>query len=63
MTPERLREIGEARYGRTRWKAPLARELGVSTSMIYRWLKGEWPIPKMAELALKELARDAKPQS
>lgn len=39
MTPDLLRQAGEALYG-ARWRAPLARDLGVSERTIFYWLQG-----------------------
>lgn len=39
MTPELLRQIGEALYG-PNWQAPLARDLGVRDQTVRRWRAG-----------------------
>ena len=44
MTPDLLRETGEALFG-PRWQCELARALGVSDRTMRRWANGEWPIP------------------
>jgi transcriptional regulator with XRE-family HTH domain len=37
----------------------LAKELGVTTRTITRWERGEFPIPRIAELALRNLFRES----
>jgi len=44
ITPELLREAGEALYG-PRWKKDLASDLAVNERTIRRWSAGEWPVP------------------
>ena len=51
MTPELLLAAGEALYGAS-WRAPLARDLGVSDRTIQRWIRGENPIPVDAQSLL-----------
>lgn len=38
----------------------LSRHLGVSRSTVYRWLDGEVPISKMAEVAIRSVLEDIK---
>lgn len=40
-----LRETGAALYGPLNWKAPLARDLGVSAKTIQRWDNGSDAVP------------------
>lgn len=54
MTPELLRSAGEALYGAS-WRAPLARDLGVSDRTIQRWLRGENQIPADAHYLLLKI--------
>lgn len=43
MSPDLLREIGEALYGE-RWQTPLAQALGVAVRTMQRWAAGTQPI-------------------
>lgn len=52
-----LSEIGEALYGE-RWKAPLARDLGVSIPTLVKWMYCEMPNDKMKKL-LRLIAKRA----
>lgn len=45
---------GEALFGK-RWKAPLARALGLDPVTIWRYATGQWPVPVLVELAIKGL--------
>ena len=36
----------------------LARELGVTLRTVSRWERGEYPIPRLAELALRNVFRE-----
>jgi transcriptional regulator with XRE-family HTH domain len=50
MTSRKFRELRQdAKYS----QAKLSRELDVAIRTITRWERGETPIPKIAELALK----------
>lgn len=40
-------------------QARLAKELGVTIRTITRWERGEFPIPRIAELALRNLFRES----
>lgn len=44
MTPDLLRECGEALYGPL-WQSALARDLAVSDRTMRRWAAGEFNIP------------------
>ena len=44
MTPELLREAGEALYG-SRWQTDLANDLGVALRTVQRWADGTRAIP------------------
>jgi transcriptional regulator with XRE-family HTH domain len=39
-------------------QAKLAKEMGVTIRTITRWERGEFPIPRIAELALRNLLRE-----
>ncbi len=54
MTSEALADIGTARHG-SRWKSPLAREIGVTRETMSRWASGRFPIPQDKALALRGL--------
>lgn len=54
MTPAQLKRAGRKLYG-TDWKSPLARELGISRVMVWRYATGVAPIPKKIALAIKGL--------
>jgi len=38
----------------------LAHEMGVTLRTISRWERGEFPIPRLAELALRSVVQEAK---
>lgn len=44
MTPDLLREVGEALYG-PRWQSALAADLDVTDRTMRRWAAGDGPIP------------------
>lgn len=56
MTPDLLREAGEALFG-PRWQSDLARDLDVSDRTVRRWASGAWPIPKTLGEELHELLK------
>lgn len=62
MTPDLLREAGEALHGE-RWKAPLARDIlapsGQPTTerSVRRWASGDWPVPEWASSKIHDLLR------
>ncbi len=41
-------------------QAKLAREMGITVRTITRWEQGEFPIPRMAEIALQAVVTAAK---
>ncbi len=54
MTPEQLKQVGEALYGHE-WQSRLARDLNISSRTVRRWAAGEyevqgWAIGKLIEL-------------
>ncbi len=53
MTPDLLRQVGEALYG-PRWQSDLARELSVDGSLMRRWISGDRPIPSWVRSSLVE---------
>ncbi len=55
MTPDQLREAGEALYGRWGWQTRLARRLKVDGSTVRRWLSGAVAIPGPAGVAIELL--------
>ena len=56
MTKGQFRELREAiDYS----QAKLAKEMGVTVRTITRWETGEFPIPRIAELALRSVVREA----
>lgn len=56
MTPDLLREAGEALYG-ARWQSDLARALGVQERSMRRWLAGDRSIPEKMPDDLRGLLR------
>lgn len=62
MNPEQLETIGKKLYG-NRWKAPLARELGLTRETIYHYAVGNKAIPKKSALAIKQLELTIKPRA
>ena len=48
MTPDDLRNVGEAAYG-PRWQRELARDLSIGDRLVRRWVAGDRPMP--ADLA------------
>jgi DNA-binding transcriptional regulator YiaG len=50
------REFKKLRQSISYSQARLAKELGVFVRTVTRWETGEFPIPKVAELALRYLA-------
>ncbi len=40
-------------------QAKLAKEMGVTIRTVSRWEHGDFPVPKVAELALKTIVREA----
>jgi DNA-binding transcriptional regulator YiaG len=57
VTPEEVREY-RARYGLS--QPELARLLGLAERTVRAWERGEWPVPQVAVLAMRELARGLK---
>jgi hypothetical protein len=51
VTPKQLEQAGKHRYGK-RWKAPLARELGINYSTLWRYVTRQLPIPRTVALAV-----------
>jgi len=41
-------------------QAKVAREMGITVRTITRWEQGEFPIPRMAELALRTVVSENK---
>ena len=57
MTPDLLRESGEALYG-ARWQSDLARDLGVSDRTVRRWAVGSFAVPAGVWGAIHDLLRE-----
>jgi transcriptional regulator with XRE-family HTH domain len=56
MTKGQFKELREAiDYS----QAKLAKEMGVTIRTITRWETGEFPIPRIAELALRSVVQEA----
>jgi hypothetical protein len=56
VTPQILREAGEALYGR-RWQCELARELDVADRTVRRWAAGSHPMPEGLSTELRGLLK------
>jgi len=56
MSPELLREAGQALYG-PRWTTDLARALDVADRTVRRWQAGHAPIPAGLEDELRALLK------
>ena len=54
-----IRKFRELRQDIGYSQAKLAKEMGVTIRTVSRWEHGDFPIPKVAELALKTIVRDA----
>jgi DNA-binding transcriptional regulator YiaG len=55
LSPEDLREIGEALYGPWGWQTRLAETLEVDGSTVRRWVSGAIAAPHPVKLALRLL--------
>jgi hypothetical protein len=55
MTPTELTAAGHSVHGH-RWRAPLARDIGVSARMIRYYETGEQPIPARRAAQIRKLA-------
>lgn len=55
MSPDALRQIGEALWGRWGWQTRMAERLLVDGSTVRRWLSGATHIPGPATVALELL--------
>lgn len=53
MNAKQLKQAGEAIYGK-RWKAPLARDLGLDPATLWRYLQKD-DVPRTVELAIQSL--------
>ncbi len=54
-----IRKFKELRQDIGYSQAKLAKELGVTIRTVSRWEHGDFPIPKVAELAIKTIVREA----
>lgn len=57
MTPEELRDAGEALFG-PRWQTPLAAALDVQLRTLQRWASGDRRVPPGLAQDLAGLCRD-----
>ena len=62
MTPEQLRQTGEALYGNWGWQTRMAEALKVDSSTVRRWLSGKVAIPGPVEVALELLLKTSNSQ-
>jgi hypothetical protein len=46
MNAKQLEKIGTAIFPTKNWKARMADILGVESQTVYRWAKGEYPVPE-----------------
>jgi len=56
MTPDLLREAGQALYG-PRWTTDLARDLDVADRTVRRWSAGHAPIPDGLSADVQQLLK------
>lgn len=61
MNGEQLTRAGEELFG-PQWRKKLAKEIGVGTTMIWRYRTGLYPIPRKVELAILKLLSDSRGQ-
>jgi len=57
VTPDLLRESGEALYG-ARWQSDLARDLGVSDRTVRRWAAGSFAVPAGVRTTIRDLLHE-----
>jgi hypothetical protein len=55
VTPDELRAVGEALYGKY-WQTPMAEALPCETRTIRHWLSGKRKIRPMVEARIRSLA-------
>lgn len=60
MTAQDFERVGRKIFGK-RWKAPLARALGLGPVTVWRYASGQSPIPLAVELALAHLSARCRP--
>ena len=53
---DRLRVLGEALHGE-RWQHPTARDLGIDSRQVRRWVAGEYDVPDGIIRDLAKIAR------
>jgi hypothetical protein len=56
MTPDLLREAGEALYGDL-WQSAIARDLGVNDRTVRRWCANDSPMPVSLWYDVKQLVK------
>ena len=55
LRPEELEAFAKRRHGARRWLVPMADELGIAPSTVWRMSKGRIPIQRYTELAIEAL--------
>lgn len=55
MSLVELEAIGRRIFPGRRWRAPLARAIGMEQRQLYRYFDGEWPIPATVAVTLRLL--------
>lgn len=60
MTPERLREVGQALFGQWGWQTKMAQALGKKPRTVRRWVAGNTPVPESAAITLTLLSDNRK---
>ncbi|ETX03705.1 MAG: hypothetical protein ETSY1_46390 (plasmid) [Candidatus Entotheonella factor] len=60
MTADDLCHLGQRLYG-TRWKTPLARDIGVVRQTVSAWAGNKTPIPRRTVKTLQLLAERPRP--
>ena len=56
MTPDLLREAGEALYGAL-WQSAIARDLNVNDRTVRRWIANDSPLPTGLTAEVRQLLR------
>ena len=53
LSSSELKDAGERLYGGYGWQSKLARDLGIDSSTVRRWVSGAVPVSTMAEAAIR----------